>query len=91
MQPYFFVSIGRCLQNAKVAILENDIHHCETSGIFMRLAAHGLVFGNDIYCTDEAGIDVRRNADPLIQVCQCVRVFLFVVRYIKSSLKLYSS
>ena len=36
----------RCLQNAKVAILENEIHHCSTSGIFMRLAAHGLIAGN---------------------------------------------
>ena len=24
--------------------------------------------GNDIYCTIEAGIDVRKQADPLIQV-----------------------
>ena len=34
----------------------------------MRVAAHGVIVGNDIYCTNEAGIDVRRNADPIIQV-----------------------
>ncbi len=27
-----------------------------------------LFLGNDIYCTGEAGIDVRKQADPLIQV-----------------------
>ena len=24
--------------------------------------------GNDIYCTSEAGIDIRKGADPLVQV-----------------------
>ena len=52
----------------QVSITENDIHHCETSGIFMRLAAHGLIAGNDIYFTSQAAIDIRKNADPLIQV-----------------------
>ncbi|ESO91105.1 hypothetical protein LOTGIDRAFT_122523 [Lottia gigantea] len=62
------VSYGiRCIQNAQVTILKNKIHHCRTSGIFMRLASQGLIAGNDIYCNLEAGIDVRKNADPVIQ------------------------
>ena len=38
----------------------------------MRLAAHGLIAGNDIYYTAEAAIDVRKNADPLIQVAYTI-------------------
>ena len=64
----YLIKIRRCLQNAKVCVLENEICLCKTSGIYMRLAAHGLIAGNDIYCTSEAAIDVRRQADPLIQV-----------------------
>ena len=58
----------RCLQNAKVALLQNDVSQCQSSGVYMSLAAHGLIAGNDIYCTVESGIDVRRQADPVIQV-----------------------
>ncbi|XP_055954998.1 F-box only protein 10 [Patella vulgata] len=62
------VSYGiRCIQNAQVIILKNKIHHCRTSGIFMRLASSGLVAGNDIHSNLEAGIDIRKNADPIIQ------------------------
>ena len=58
----------RCLQNAKVALLENDISLCQSSGVYMSLAAHGIIAGNDIYFTSENGLDVRRQADPTIQV-----------------------
>ncbi|CAL1533195.1 unnamed protein product, partial [Lymnaea stagnalis] len=60
----------RCIQNARVVILKNKIHHCRTSGIFMRLAASGLVAGNDIHSNNEAGIDIRKSADPLVQYNQ---------------------
>lgn len=59
---------NRCSQTAKVAILQNDISHCQAAGIYMSLASHGLIAGNDIYYTSEAGIDVRTHADPAIQV-----------------------
>ncbi|KAK7484389.1 hypothetical protein BaRGS_00024394 [Batillaria attramentaria] len=62
------VSYGiRCIQNSRVLVLKNRIHHCRTSGIFMRLAASGLITGNDIHSNNEAGIDIRKSADPIIQ------------------------
>ncbi|KAH9513672.1 hypothetical protein Btru_041778 [Bulinus truncatus] len=65
------VSYGiRCIQNSRVVILKNKIHHCHTSGIFMRLAASGLIAGNDIHSNNEAGIDIRKSADPLVQYNQ---------------------
>ncbi|XP_070534056.1 F-box only protein 10-like isoform X2 [Ptychodera flava] len=57
----------RCIQFTKVAILWNLIHHCRTSGIFMRLYSGGVVAGNDIYANGEAAIDIRKQADPVIQ------------------------
>ncbi|BFZ21207.1 hypothetical protein BsWGS_24246 [Bradybaena similaris] len=60
----------RCIQNSRVVILRNKIHHCQTSGIFMRLAASGLIVGNDVHSNTEAGIDIRKNADPLVQFNQ---------------------
>ncbi|XP_046546489.1 F-box only protein 10-like isoform X2 [Haliotis rubra] len=57
----------RCIQNSRVVVLKNKIHHCRTSGIFMRLAASGLIAGNDIHSNMEAVIDIRKNADPIVQ------------------------
>ncbi|CAC5395306.1 FBXO10 [Mytilus coruscus] len=48
----------RCIQNSEVVILKNEIHHCRTSGIFMRLAASCVIAGNDIHSNCEAGIDI---------------------------------
>ena len=57
----------RCLQNSKAVILNNKIHSCETSGIFMREHATALVAGNHVFSNSEAGIDIRSSADPVIQ------------------------
>ncbi|CAH1773627.1 unnamed protein product [Owenia fusiformis] len=57
----------RCIQNSKTVLWKNNIHHCKTSGVFMRLAARGLIATNDIHHNIEAGIDIRKNADPLVQ------------------------
>ncbi|XP_054843097.1 F-box only protein 10 [Eublepharis macularius] len=56
----------RCIQNSKIIMLKNDIHHCKTSGIFLRLGAGGLIADNDIHSNCEAGIDIRKGANPLI-------------------------
>uniref|UniRef100_A0A8D0L6I4 F-box protein 10 n=1 Tax=Sphenodon punctatus TaxID=8508 RepID=A0A8D0L6I4_SPHPU len=56
----------RCIQNSKIIVLKNDIHHCKTSGIFLRLAAGGLIADNDIHSNCEAGVDIRKGANPLI-------------------------
>ncbi|XP_069105742.1 F-box only protein 10-like [Argopecten irradians] len=57
----------RCIQNAKMVLINSEIHHSRTSGVFMRLAASGLIAGNDIHSNCEAGIDIRKNADPIVQ------------------------
>ncbi|XP_077869565.1 F-box only protein 10-like [Saccoglossus kowalevskii] len=57
----------RCIQVSRVSIIWNLIHHCRTSGVFMRLSSEGVIAGNDIYANGEAGIDIRKQADPFIQ------------------------
>eukprot|EP00062_Callorhinchus_milii_P013805 gi/632962300/ref/XP_007897230.1/ PREDICTED: F-box only protein 10 isoform X2 [Callorhinchus milii] len=56
----------RCIQNAKVIMLKNEINQCKASGIFLRLAAGGLIADNNIHSNAEAGIDIRKGANPLI-------------------------
>ncbi|KAJ1205824.1 hypothetical protein NDU88_001250 [Pleurodeles waltl] len=56
----------RCIQNSKIIMLKNEIFHCKTSGIFMRLAAGGLIADNIIHSNAEAGVDIRKGANPLI-------------------------
>ncbi|NXK13040.1 FBX10 protein, partial [Herpetotheres cachinnans] len=56
----------RCIQNSKVIMLRNDIHHCKASGIFLRLLAGGLIADNNIHSNSEAGVDIRKGANPLV-------------------------
>ncbi|NWX50531.1 FBX10 protein, partial [Steatornis caripensis] len=56
----------RCIQNSKVIMLRNDIHHCKASGIFLCLSAGGLIADNDIHSNCEAGVDIRKGANPLV-------------------------
>ncbi|XP_038625847.1 F-box only protein 10 [Tachyglossus aculeatus] len=56
----------RCIQNSKIIMLKNDICHCKASGIFLRLEAGGLIADNNIYSNSEAGVDIRKGANPLI-------------------------
>ncbi|NXA17962.1 FBX10 protein, partial [Ibidorhyncha struthersii] len=56
----------RCIQNSKVIMLRNDIHHCKASGIFLRLSAGGLIADNNIHLNCEAGVDIRKGANPLV-------------------------
>ncbi len=57
----------RCVQNSKIILLNNKIHSCETSAVFMREFSSGLIAGNHIFGNNEAGIDIRSNASPLVQ------------------------
>ncbi|KAF7241212.1 F-box only protein 10 [Varanus komodoensis] len=50
----------------RIIMLKNDIHHCKTSGIFLRLGADGLIAENNIYSNCEAGVDIRKGANPFI-------------------------
>ncbi|KAM8961348.1 F-box only protein 10 isoform 1-T1 [Pelodytes ibericus] len=56
----------RCIQNSKVIMLKNEIHHCKASGVFLRLAAGGLIADNNIHSNTEAGVDIRKGANPVI-------------------------
>ncbi|KAM6391991.1 LOW QUALITY PROTEIN: F-box only protein 10 [Rhynochetos jubatus] len=58
----------RCVQNSKVIMLRNDIHHCKALGIFLRLSARGLIADNNIHSNCEAGVDIRKEANPLVLV-----------------------
>ncbi|EDO29952.1 predicted protein, partial [Nematostella vectensis] len=57
----------RCLTGAKIVVLNNRIHNCETSALFFRERSVGLVAGNHIFSNKEAGIDIRSCSDPIIQ------------------------
>ncbi|OCU00750.1 F-box only protein 10 [Xenopus laevis] len=56
----------RCIQNSKVIMLKNDIYHCKASGVFLRLAAGGLIADNNIHSNTEAGVDIRKGANPVV-------------------------
>lgn len=63
---YSYRCFSSCLQ---VIMLRNDIHHCKASGIFLRLSAGGLIADNNIHSNCEAGVDIRKGANPLVLVC----------------------
>ncbi|XP_066576661.1 F-box only protein 10 [Amia ocellicauda] len=56
----------RCIQNAKIIMLKNEVSHCKASGVFLRLSAQGLIADNNIHSNAEAGVDIRKGANPLI-------------------------
>lgn len=41
---------------------------CRASGVFLRLAAQGLIAENNIHGNGEAGLDIRKGANPIIVV-----------------------
>ncbi|KAM9819470.1 F-box only protein 10 [Syngnathus typhle] len=58
----------RCIQNSIIVMLQNEVCECRASGVFMRLSAQGLIAENDIHSNGEAGLDIRKGANPII-VC----------------------
>ncbi|XP_062864874.1 F-box only protein 10 [Trichomycterus rosablanca] len=56
----------RCIQNAKMVMLHNEVSGCRASGVFLRLSAQGLIAENDIHSNGEAGLDIRKGANPII-------------------------
>ncbi|XP_061687023.1 F-box only protein 10 isoform X2 [Syngnathoides biaculeatus] len=60
----------RCIQNSLV-MLRNEVCECRASGVFLRLSAHGLIAENDIHSNGEAGLDIRKGADPIV-VCNSI-------------------
>uniref|UniRef100_A0A8C5IB19 F-box domain-containing protein n=1 Tax=Gouania willdenowi TaxID=441366 RepID=A0A8C5IB19_GOUWI len=58
----------RCIQNSTIIMLRNEVCECRASGVFLRLSAQGLIAENNIHCNGEAGLDIRKGANPTI-VC----------------------
>lgn len=56
----------RCIQNAKMVMLGNEVNGCRASGVFLRLSAQGLIAENNIHSNAEAGLDIRKGANPII-------------------------
>jgi F-box protein 10 len=49
-------------------MLRNEVRECSASGVFLRLSAHGLIAENNIHSNGEAGLDIRKGANPIILV-----------------------
>ncbi|TNM85596.1 hypothetical protein fugu_007867 [Takifugu bimaculatus] len=58
----------RCIQNSTIVMLRNEVCECRASGVFLRLAAQGLIAENNIHGNGEAGLDIRKGANPIIVV-----------------------
>nr|XP_057935624.1 F-box only protein 10 [Doryrhamphus excisus] len=58
----------RCIQNSIIVMRRNEVCECRASGVFFRLSAQGLIAENDIHSNGEAGVDIRKGANPII-VC----------------------
>ncbi|KAG7458699.1 hypothetical protein MATL_G00223350, partial [Megalops atlanticus] len=56
----------RCVQNGKIIMLRNEVCGCRASGVFLRLSAAGLIAENNIHSNAEAGLDIRKGANPII-------------------------
>lgn len=52
----------------KIVMLRNEVCECRASGVFLRLSAQGLIAENDIHSNGEAGLDIRKGANPIIVV-----------------------
>lgn len=51
-----------------MVMLRNEVRGCRASGVFLRLSAQGLIAENNIHSNGEAGLDIRKGANPIILV-----------------------
>ncbi|XP_008415541.1 F-box only protein 10 [Poecilia reticulata] len=56
----------RCIQHSTIVMLRNEVCECRASGVFLRLSAQGLIAENNIHSNGEAGLDIRKGANPII-------------------------
>uniref|UniRef100_A0A3Q3ECX7 F-box protein 10 n=1 Tax=Kryptolebias marmoratus TaxID=37003 RepID=A0A3Q3ECX7_KRYMA len=56
----------RCIQNSTIVMLRNEVCECRASGVFLRLSAQGVIAENNIHSNGEAGLDIRKGANPII-------------------------
>lgn len=59
------VAVSPLLQ---MVMLRNEVCDCRASGVFLRLSAQGLIAENNIHSNGEAGLDIRKGANPIIVV-----------------------
>lgn len=52
----------------QMVMLRNEVCDCRASGVFLRLSAQGLIAENNIHSNGEAGLDIRKGANPIIVV-----------------------
>ena len=52
----------------QIIMLWNEVCGCRASGVFLRLSAAGLIAENNIHSNAEAGLDIRKGANPIILV-----------------------
>lgn len=48
-----------------MVMLRNEVCGCKASGVFLRLSAQGLIADNNIHSNGEAGLDIRKGANPI--------------------------
>lgn len=65
MTPPDSGDFSRLLQ---IVMLRNEVCACRASGVFLRLSAQGLIAENNIHSNGEAGLDIRKGANPIIVV-----------------------
>lgn len=72
-------------------MMRNEVCECRASGVFLRLAAQGLIAENNIHGNGEAGLDIRKGANPIIVVVfSKVTWLLFITVAIWQQLTLHS-
>lgn len=72
------LSVSRPFQ---IVMLRNEVCECRASGVFLRLSAQGLIAENNIHSNGEAGLDIRKGANPIIVVNYIV--FVYIVHIFK--------
>lgn len=71
----------------QIVMLRNEVRDCSASGVFLRLSAHGLIAENNIHSNGEAGLDIRKGADPIILVNsrRCCGLVLLLLNFAEHS------
>lgn len=65
----------------QMVMLRNEVCDCRASGVFLRLSAQGLIAENNIHSNGEAGLDIRKGANPIIVVSAASLSALSLVVY----------
>lgn len=64
----------------QMVMLRNEVCECRASGVFLRLSAQGLIAENNIHSNGEAGLDIRKGANPIILVAASLSLICCLVK-----------